>query len=411
MPETGVKRAVVPFLIWLLVVVSLVRWRQGSIYSGGADPVVVIKAMIQCVALLAAVVVLIRTPVRQTLGGRSLGLLLLIVAVSSIGAYAQGTTAPSTVLALRVVLLAATVIMLLLSFPARLAVKTLLAAMAVVGAFSAITGLGLMLSGGRLGGGIPPLSPNDIASLCGLPALGVLHEIVHGRGTGKLVAVFAGLSGLVLATGSRTALFALVAAMLVVLLQVRRPPIAVAAMVLIAVPTAVAIIAYTPTLANIVTRGDSSSLVTLNSRTISWEAVLEIPFHTWQRWLGSGLSVKQIAVAGQYWDEQVFDSSWISALAQAGLVGTALLAVWVVLTCWDSLRTPHLGTFTNGALLFILFRSVTENGLVDASVDFVVFFTLSVLLEKASAGSPPRAAAGHAFPGLKEDHATSPSRP
>src|SRR6185312_16425457 len=105
MPETGVKRAVVPFLIWLLVVVSLVRWRQGSIYSGGADPVVVIKAMIQCVALLAAVVVLIRTPVRQPVGGRSLGLLLLIVAVSSIGAYAQGTTAPSTVLALRVLLL------------------------------------------------------------------------------------------------------------------------------------------------------------------------------------------------------------------------------------------------------------------------------------------------------------------
>ncbi len=384
MPRSGAK-PVIPFVIWLLVVVSLVRWRQGSIYSGGADPVVVIKALIQCVALLVAVVVLIRTRERQPLGGRSLGLLLLIVAVSAIGAYAQGNTEASAVLAIRVVLLAATVIVVLLSFPARLAVTSLLAAMAVVGAFSAITGLGLMLSGGRLGGGIPPLSPNDIASLCGLPALGVLHEIVHGRASGRLLVIFAGLSGLVLATGSRTAIFALVAAMLVVLLQVRRPPIAVAAMVLVAVPAIFAIIAYTPTLANIVNRGDSASLVTLNSRTISWEAVLEIPFDTWERWVGSGLSVKQIAVLGQYWDEQVFDSSWISALAQAGLVGAALLALWVARTSWDSLRTPQLGTFTNGALLFILFRSVTENGLVDASVDFVVFFTLSVLLEKASA--------------------------
>jgi hypothetical protein len=309
---------------------------------------------------------------------------------------------------MRVVLLTATVIIVLLSFPARLAVKSLLAAMAVVGAFSALTGLGLMLSGGRLGGGIPPLSPNDIASLCGLPALGMLHEIVHGRASGRLVAIFAGLSSLVLATGSRTAIFALMAAMVVVLLQVRRPPITVAAMVLVAAPAIFAIIAYTPTLGNIVNRGDSASLVTLNSRTISWEAVLEIPFNTWERWLGSGLSVKQIAVLGQYWDEQVFDSSWISALAQAGLVGAALLALWVARTCWDSLRTPQLGTFTNGALLFILFRSVTENGLVDASVDFVVFFTLSVLLEKASAGARPLHSADYGPLGLKDPLATAP---
>jgi hypothetical protein len=409
MPESGVRAAAVPFAIWLLVVVSLVRWRQGSIYSGGADPVVVIKALIQCVALLVAVVVLVRTRVRQPLGGRSLGLLLMIVAVSAIGAYEQGNLEPSAVVATRVVLLAATVIIVLLSFPARLAVKSLLAAMAVVGAFSALTGLGLMLSGGRLGGGIPPLSPNDIASLCGLPALGVLHEIVHGRASGRLVAVFVGLSGLVLATGSRTAIFALTAAMVVVLLHVRRPPITLAAMVLIAAPVIFAIVAYTPTLDNMVNRGDSASLITLNSRTISWEAVLEIPFNTWERWLGSGLSVKQIAVLGQYWDEQVFDSSWISVLAQAGLVGTMLLAVWVACTSWDSLRTPLLGTFTNGALLFILLRSVTENGLVDASVDFVVFFTLSVLLEKASAGARPFHSVGYGFPAAKDDLAQTPS--
>src|SRR3954451_4241094 len=120
MPRSGVKPAAVPFAIWLLVIVSLVRWRQGSIYSGGADPVVVIKALVQCVALLVAAVVLIRTRDRQPLGGRSLGLLLLIVAVSAIGAYAKGNTEPSAVLAVRVVLLTATVIIVLLSFPARL---------------------------------------------------------------------------------------------------------------------------------------------------------------------------------------------------------------------------------------------------------------------------------------------------
>jgi len=235
-----------------------------------------------------------------------------------------------------------------------------------------------------LGGGIPPLTPNDIALLCGLPALGILHEAVHGRAGARLVAVSAGLAGMVLATGSRTAIFALAAAIVVVLLHVRRPPVPVAAAVLAAVPAIFAVTAYTPTLTNILNRADSASLVTLNSRTISWEAVLAIPIDTLERWLGAGLSVKQIAVIGQYWDKQVFDSSWISALAQAGLVGLLLLALWTVRTVWDSLRTPGLGTFTNAALLFILIRSVTENGLVDASVDFVVFFTLSVLLEKAS---------------------------
>ena len=176
---------------------------------------------------------------------------------------------------------------------------------------------------------------------------------------------------------------------MVVLLQVRKPPIVVAAAVITAVPVVFAATAYTPTVTNMLNREDSASLLTLNSRTISWEAVLEIPFNTWERWLGGGLSVKQITVIGQYWDDQVFDSSWISTLAQAGVVGLILLALWTARTLWDSLRTPHLGSLTNAALLFILIRSVTENGLVDASVDFVVFFALSVLLEKPSAGGRP----------------------
>ena len=67
----GFRVASAAFLVWLLTVISLVAWRQGAIYSGGADSVVVAKALIQCVGLLIASVLLAHTPIRQPLGGRS----------------------------------------------------------------------------------------------------------------------------------------------------------------------------------------------------------------------------------------------------------------------------------------------------------------------------------------------------
>ena len=77
----------------------------------------------------------------------------------------------------------------------------------------------------------------------------------------------------------------------------------------------------TTLIASVFTRGGSEDLSNLSNRTIAWEAAGDMDRDGWQRWFGQGLAQKEISVPGQWWDTQMLDSTWVSALVQGGYLG------------------------------------------------------------------------------------------
>jgi hypothetical protein len=385
------RHLVRPAVVMTVLVASVVPWRTGVIYEGGLDPVVAAKAFLAAVALVLA---LTGAPagrdgrhLANRVGPVAVAFLLAYLGIAFVGGVSAGLTTSTSVLVVRVLMVAATIVAVVHRSEPRVVVRSLLLALGIVGAVSALSGLQIYLAGGRLAGTLPALSPNEIALLLGLPLVGVVHRLLVQRATAGSLALLVVLTGLFVTTGSRAAFLAVLVAVAVAVVAARRVRPTVAVVVAVAVPLAVALLASTDVLARVIERGgDSASIATLNSRTIAWNTVLQTDPGTWARWIGSGLTVKQVPVAGQYWAEQVLDSSWISALAQAGVVGAGLLAIWVVVGLATagraSLRVVGFGAVLP-AFVFIVIRSVVESGLVDSSSAFVAFFTLVVLAESA----------------------------
>lgn len=384
------RRSALPYIVWLLTLASVVSWRRGVYFSGGLDPVVVTKAAVGLAALAAAAWSFRRGQGRLRAGSRTLALLMVYASISILGAISDGNLPASLVLTVRVLLIAFSVVLLAGTFPARTLLQSLLAMMALVGLCATASGLATIGAEGRIYGVFPPLNPNEISLLCGLPALGVAHELSIGTlknrvGLPLLVALLAA----VWMTGSRTGLFAFAVACVLILMHARRLRLGAGLTLIALIPTAFFVLTGTNLVPNILERGDAagSDLLTLNARTIAWDTVLSTPPDTWQRWVGAGLSVKQVTVEGQYWQDQVLDSSWISALAQAGVIGTVVLAAWSLSVVLGSLVAKDVRSLTTPVLAFILIRSFLENGLVDSSVPFMVFLTVSLLVERVRTSS------------------------
>ncbi len=102
--------------------------------------------------------------------------------------------------------------------------------------------------------------------------------------------------------------------------------------------------------------------------------------------MGAGLAKKQVPVVGQFWKTQVLDSSWMSALVQAGRSG------WCCSVFGSRGRSrprctghgAHRMLFV-GLLAYLIARSILESGLVDSTTAFMTFFLVSVL-----AGATPK---------------------
>lgn len=371
------------FVVFLLVVLSVVPWRRGAIYSGGVDIVVVAKAVLSFVAFGLAVGVRALGERRPIVGARSLTLLSAITAVSALGAIGAGDPSPSLVLVVRIVIVAATVAVLVAAADARTVLVTLLAAMGAVAAVSGLTGA-VMGDATRLAGGVPEMAPNVLAGLAAPPLIGVAVDLAR-RGIRPAGGVaFLGLLAIVLATGSRTSLAVALLGILLVLLHVRRLPPSVMIAAIATVPAVYALFAFTDGAAQSLSRGQSlDEIATLSSRTVAWEAVLATPVDTWDKWIGVGLAAKLVPVQERWRDEQVLDSSWVSVIAQAGLIGTVLLLAWVVMTVAASLRRRDLAALTTPLLAVILIRSFTENGLIESSATFVLFLAVALVLERS----------------------------
>jgi O-antigen ligase len=262
-----------------------------------------------------------------------------------------------------------------------------------------VTGLPT-LSSGRLSGGVPAMDPNALALLAGVVVVLLAWRGAMGRaGWPSAVAAATGL-GVMWVTGSRTAVLMLLVGLLVMLLQTRRPRVGlvVGGLVLVAV-AAVAVV--TTGAAGGFAERNGTGTDSLDSRFVAWRAALSLADTFWRTTFGSGLAMKVVPVHGPWRTTQPLDSSWASVLVQAGALGLAVAAAWVVWVVRNASRAPHPHrVLFLGMLVFLVGRSLLESGLFDATPVFVLFLAVSLLAE---GGSRDRLVAEAAVPDAPAD--------
>jgi O-antigen ligase len=367
----------------LLLVLTTVGWRRGEYFTGSLDPVVMAKALLSLTALALALLMAQRDA-RYRVGTGSLWALGVLLAGSVMGGLTHGTLLASGVVAVRVAILAATLVLLLRCVSTMQFFTCLAWSCGAIAASAALTGLSTLRSG-RLSGGVPQLSPNELALLACIVVLYVGWRVVLDGGSGLLLPLVAVVAlGVIWVTGSRTALLMLVAALVVMALHIRRarPGLVAGALTLAAVLVAAA--STTGALEGFLER-DGTGTSTLDSRYVAWEAAASWADDGWQLVFGGGLSVKIIEVKGQWWDTQPLDSSWVSLLVQTGVLGLLVAGGWAVWTLRSALRAPRpQRALFLGVLLFVLGRSVLESGLYDATPAFLSLLAVSLLAEGGS---------------------------
>lgn len=378
-----------PYVVFLILIGGTIPWQSKSYYEGGFDAIALAKALLVLFALGCAVLVAFGRPVRE-LRASPLIFLLLYLGCSAIGAWSTGDLIPSMVIVVRVLLLATTVIVLARVFDGQLLLGSLIAALATIAAVGAATGIP-SLAEGRLRGGLPPLHPNELASTCAVVMLWCFWKILSGLDTwfhlGALVAAFA----IMMATASRTPWIAMAVAAIFLVLRTRSIRIRTIVVGVIALPAAWWVVAGTDLMRNLLFREEeqASNLTTLSNRTIAWEAALAPKSSPWLTWFGGGLQLKRINVAGQYWNQQILDSSWISALVQAGFIGLALCAAWVLFGMFGTIHSPvGLRALQLALLVYLTLRGFLESGLFDASTAFLLFFTAVMTIPLRSPTAP-----------------------
>ena len=357
----------------ILLSVSLLNWRLGDYYSGGLDPVVAAKALLSLIALGLSVSLVRAAPTRQWVGLRTVTIAGLYLAATFMGGMANGATSTNAVLVIRVVLVLITMLCLIMSTSIEQNITQVTAGLAVVGVVLAVTGLPNYAATGRLYGGVLPVNPNGIALQIGPFLLAALWRMLNERPQRFDVPLFALLLVLTWLTGSRTALIALLLGMAAIMVLSRRLPVPAALTLVAGVPVAVYVLYVSPLFAKFFERGGSQSVLTLNSRTIAWKTALDAHLNFWQQWFGRGLEVKQISVRGAYWNAQVLDSSWLSTYVQVGVIGVALLGLWVLSSLVVAARCPQpYRPILVAVVLYAAVISILETGLLDAYPLFVV---------------------------------------
>ena len=364
-----------PYITFLVLIGATIPWRAKSYFEGGLDVVVLAKAALSVTALGLAMLVAFGRPVRP-LRSSPLVLLLLYLACTMLGAWTMGSLGTSMVIVVRVLLLAATITILAGRFSGTVLIGSLLLALVTFTVPAVVTGVG-SLADGRLSGGIPPLHSNEIASTCALVVIWCLWTMSKGRDTWWHLAAVAAAFGVLVATGSRTPLVAMVVASVFIIattrvLRIRNLLVAVAA-----APAVLWLLTGTDLVRQLLLRGeDPGKLETLNSRTIAWQAAFSPKDSAWQAWFGGGLEMKRIVVEGQFWEQQILDSSWVSAVVQGGYLGLLFCVSCVIFGLVGTRHSPkELRVLQLAVISYLALRGFLESGLFDASTAFLMLFT------------------------------------
>lgn len=368
------------YLVWALLVAAVIPWRTGTFYAGGADPVVLAKAALSVAALAISVWLAARAARAgrlRPIATAPVVLLVLYLLVTVIGGVANHSVTAAGVVAVRVGILAVTVCLLVSSFAPRQVAASLMRVLGALVMLAAVSGLASF--SGRLRGTIPPMNPNLLALIASLVAIWLLALVLTGRDHLWCWVALAGCLGVVVLTGSRTALAALVATGAVMFVRVTALRLHSVMVLVLAIPPVTFVLLGTDLLASMFTRGGEESLASLSNRTIAWQAALGMDRDGWQTWFGQGLAHKEVSVPGQWWDTQMLDSTWVSALVQGGYFGLALVVALALATLARALFAPRAeGPVWFGLVLYLSLGGFLESGLFDGTIQFLVFLVAAL---------------------------------
>jgi len=251
------NRFALVFLVLVLAVVSVVPWRRGTIYSGGADPVVVAKAVVGLVAFGASVALYSTARTKATIGVRTLSLLAGIVLISAVGAFAAGDAIAALVLTIRIALITVTIVIVAKSAPPIVVLVALLAALGAIALVSAVTGAMQGFTDGRLAGGIPEMAPNVLAGLAAPPAIGLAADVVRRGVRLPNTAALVVLLSIVFYTQSRTTLIVVIIGFALALVFGRKVATSTAIVAIIGAPVLCAVMIFTDTATQLLARGQN----------------------------------------------------------------------------------------------------------------------------------------------------------
>lgn len=385
--EGRIGRYLGPYLVFLLVIGAILPWRSKSYFEGSFDFVVVLKGIISLVALGLAIVVGVGRQIREVRAFPII-FLLMYLGASVLGSWNEGVLVASATIAFRVALLATTVTVLMRRFDGQDVLTSLLSALGTFSAVASISGIGSLASG-RLSGGLPPLHPNELASITAMFAIGCFWKCVIGTDHWYHVIALAFAALVLVATGSRTALAVVALALVVLIVQTQALRLRTALTALVAAPVILWTLTMTDTISQLFLRGQAAAqLTTLSNRTIAWRAALASKDSLWQQWVGGGLSTKRIEVPGRWWNSQILDSSWVSAVVQSGLIGMGACVLWVLYAALATKDSPRTLRCLQLALFaYLVPRAFLESGLFDATTAFLAFFTVLMASPAMASGS------------------------
>ncbi|MGO1384597.1 MAG: O-antigen ligase family protein [Arachnia sp.] len=379
-------------LTWAALVAATLPWRTNVFYDGGADPVVLAKAGLSFFALILSFSAGIRTQHHYPVPAVPLLILTTYFLTTLVGAMANNDLASSLVVTTRAVMLMTTVTILVASYGARQAMRSLIHVFAAIAFLGTITGL--VSFDGRLRGVIPPLNPNTLAFISAVIGIWLLAKVMAGQNRYWELFATVGCLIIVLLTGSRSALAAMGVAAFLMSSRITALRNSTLIAMAVGLPAVTYLSIGTDLLSSIVLRGGTEQVTTLSNRTIAWRAAFTMERDGWQTWFGQGLAQKKIPVPGQWWDTQLLDSSWISAFVQGGIFGSTLailLSAFAVLFATFSRR--RTGATWMGLAIFTTLSGILESGLFDGSLLFMVLLVTALgafgaLSQPVAEGSP-----------------------
>jgi O-Antigen ligase len=251
--------------------------------------------------------------------------------------------------------------------------------------------LGLMVAPGharpqgRLSGIIWPSPAPQVAHYAAVTFGLVVVLWLCGQLRGRVTLIVAiGAGTILILTHTRTALVAMIAALLVAGLslivakeRVRKLFAAVSAV------ATIVILALGGVITNWLARGqDVSQLTALTGRTVVWSELLNFPRNKFQMILGFGLS-------NDSFNGLSIDSNWLASYQTQGLYGVVLCGMMLLFLLVTAYFTPRgvQRALALSLITYCLIASVTEVGFTDASMYLLELTLAASLIVPSVAGT------------------------
>ncbi len=265
----------------------------------------------------------------------------------------------------------------------RLALLTVLlaAVVSVAALFGAAAGL-TVSEGGRLGGYLPPLQPNDLGVISATGALCAIVLLLRG----EIPRLFFGVSApLLVATLALTESRASMAGLLIALFVLAFPRlqrhgptlmcvmiVAFLGLLILQENTSVQ-----PLSAALTHNGTTSTTSTLGSRTSEWKSVAELNVTYVEKLFGQGLADKTVPVVLPYTAYATLDGTWPSAYLSVGAVGVLVLAGGVLAAI--RMAWSRRDGFALALIALLVSNSLVEDTFNDVSTSVVLFLSIGVV--------------------------------